>query len=78
MINAINIIDWDHFVQGAISTVVYAGLGLVLFCISYLLLVFILRRHNLNKHIDDHNTAAGIAVAGFLVAVALVVSGAIH
>ena len=64
--------------DGIFFTLVYSGVGLVLFLSSYMLLALLLRRYDLNKHIDEHNTAAGMALAGFFVAIALVVSGVIQ
>jgi uncharacterized membrane protein YjfL (UPF0719 family) len=45
---------------------------------GYLSLALLLRKHDLNKHLDEHNTAVGFALAGFFIAIALVVSGAIQ
>lgn len=64
--------------EGVFFTLVYSGVGLVLFLGSYMSLTLLLRRYDLNKHIDEHNAAAGAAVGGFFVAIALVVSGVIQ
>ena len=69
---------WDRFLEGALSTVVYSGIGIALFAGGYCALALLLRRHNLSKQIDEHNEAAGIALAGFFIALALVVSGVIQ
>jgi uncharacterized membrane protein YjfL (UPF0719 family) len=68
----------ENLAEGLISTLIYTGVGLALFVIGYLSLALLLRRHDLNKHIDEHNTAVGFALAGFFIAIALVVSGAIQ
>ncbi|MDR3231737.1 MAG: DUF350 domain-containing protein [Synergistaceae bacterium] len=69
---------WERLGEGVASTLIYAGVGLALFVIGYLLLAFLLRRYDLNRHLDEHNTAVGFALAGFFIAIALVVSGAIQ
>jgi uncharacterized membrane protein YjfL (UPF0719 family) len=71
---------WEagNLVEGLVATLIYTGIGLALFVIGYLALVLSLREHDLNKHIDEHNTAVGFALAGFFIAIALVVSGAIQ
>ena len=69
---------WNKFLSGAFSTILYTGIGIVLFMTGYAMLALLLRKYNLNKHIDDRNTAAGLALAGFFIAIALVVSGAIQ
>jgi uncharacterized membrane protein YjfL (UPF0719 family) len=71
-------LEGGNFVEGLASTLIYTGIGLVLFVIGYLALALLLRRHDLNKHIDEHNTAVGFALGGFFIAIALVVSGAIQ
>ena len=65
-------------VNGYLSSVLYTALGLVLFIAGYFLLTLLFKKWNLNKQIDEHNTALGVAVAGFFVAIAIVVSGAIQ
>ena len=69
---------WDRFIEGAISTILYSGVGIALFIGGYFMLSLLLRKHNLSGHIDRHNEAAGIALAGFFIALALVVSGVIQ
>lgn len=66
--------------SGIISTLEYWGIGVVLFIIGYYSLVLLCKamKVNLNKAIDDHNTAAGVAVAGFIIAIGIIISGAIQ
>lgn len=64
--------------NGIISTLIYSGVGVVLFIIGYYFLALLLKKYNLNKAIEEQNFAAGIALAGFLIAVGIVVSGAIQ
>lgn len=69
---------WDNLIRGVVSTLVYTGVGTALFTIAYLLLATLLRGRNLNRHLEERNTAAGIALAGFFIGIALAVSGAIQ
>lgn len=66
--------------SGIISTLEYWAIGLVLFILGYYALVFLCKmmKVDLNKVIDDHNTAAGVAVAGFIIAIGIIISGAIQ
>jgi uncharacterized membrane protein YjfL (UPF0719 family) len=66
--------------SGIISTLEYWAIGLILFIIGYYSLVLLCKvmKVNLNKVIDDHNTAAGVAVAGFIVAIGIIISGAMQ
>lgn len=64
--------------NGIVSTLIYSLIGLVLFIIGYFSLSLYFGRYKLNEHMDNGNRAAGIATAGFLIAIAIVVSGAIQ
>lgn len=66
--------------SGIISKLEYWAIGLVLFIFGYYSLVLLCRmmKVNLNKVIDDHNTAAGVAVAGFIIGIGIIISGAIQ
>ena len=70
--------QWGTIGGGILATLLYAGLGLALFVAGYLLLALLLRGYDLNRHIDEHNTAVGVALSGFFIAIALAVSGAIQ
>ncbi|MCD7899541.1 MAG: DUF350 domain-containing protein [Bacteroides sp.] len=65
---------------GIISTLQYWAVGLIIFVIGYYAMVFLCKAKgiNLNKAIDDHNAAAGIAMAGFIIALGIVISGAVQ
>lgn len=58
-----------------LSTIVYFAIGMVFCAIGYKLFD-IITPFDLSKEIDDHNIAAGLAVAGIFIGVAIVVSGA--
>lgn len=59
-----------------ISTIIYFVIGMFFCAIGYK--VFdIITPFDLNEEIDNHNMAAGLAVAGIFIAVAIVVSAAI-
>lgn len=57
-----------------IEIVIYLLIGLVFFVIGYKILSKN-KHYNLNEEIDNHNKAAGIMVAGFFIAMAIVMSG---
>lgn len=67
-------------ITGIISTLQYWAVGLIIFAIGYYTMVLLCKAKgiNLNKAIDDHNAAAGVAMAGFIVALGIVISGAIQ
>ncbi len=57
-----------------IEIVVFLLIGLVFFVIGYKVLSKN-KHYNLNEEIDNHNKAAGIMVAGYFIAMAIVLSG---
>lgn len=59
-----------------LSSIIYFAIGMVFCAIGYK--VFdIITPFDLNKEIDEHNVAAGLAVAGIFIGIAIVVSAAI-
>ncbi|WP_010681219.1 DUF350 domain-containing protein [Acetivibrio cellulolyticus] len=53
---------------------VYVAIG-VLFCIGGYFILAKNKHYNLNEEIDNHNKAAGIMVAGYFIAIAIIMSG---
>ena len=57
-----------------LEIVVYIVIGLAFFIVGYKVLAKN-KHYNLNEEIDNHNKAAGIMVAGYFIAVAIIMSG---
>ncbi|MBR1654558.1 MAG: DUF350 domain-containing protein [Clostridia bacterium] len=57
-----------------IEILVYLLIGLVFFIIGYKILSKN-KHYDLNEEIDNHNKAAGVMVAGFFIAIAIIMSG---
>ncbi len=57
-----------------IEIVIYLLIGLIFFIIGYKVLSKN-KHYNLNDEIDNNNRAAGIMVAGYFIAMAIVMSG---
>lgn len=53
---------------------IYMIIGLIFFVIGYKILQKN-KHYNLNEEIDNHNKAAGIMVAGYFIAIAIIMSG---
>ena len=59
-----------------VSSIIYFVIGMIFCALGYK--VFdIITPFDLNTEIDDHNVAAGLAVAGIFISIAIVVSAAI-
>ncbi|WP_432403220.1 DUF350 domain-containing protein [Wukongibacter sp. M2B1] len=59
-----------------ISSIIYFAIGMIFCAIGYKLFD-VITPFDLDKEIDNHNVAAGLAVAGIFIGVAIVVSAAI-
>lgn len=57
-----------------LEILIYVVLGLVFCIIGYKILAKN-KNYNLNEEIDNHNRAAGIMVAGYFIAIAIIMSG---
>lgn len=57
-----------------LEILIYVVLGLVFCIIGYKILAKN-KNYNLNEEIDNHNKAAGIMVAGYFIAIAIIMSG---
>ena len=68
----------EHFFWGIVGAVVYSILGIVILLVGFKIFD-IATPFDLNKEIaEDNNAAAGIAVAGMLIALGVIVAAAIH
>lgn len=57
-----------------LEIVIYILIGIV-FCIIGYKILSKNKHYNLDKEIDNHNKAAGIMVAGYFIAIAIIMSG---
>jgi len=66
------------FIRGAISSLLYSTIGLVMFGVAF----FIITRvapFSIRKEIeDDQNTSLGIVIGSVIIGIAMIVSAAIH
>ena len=70
-------IDWKHFGLLIIESLVFSIVGMVVLIVGYKVFDWV-TPYDLNKLIaDNNNTAAGVAVAGMLIALGLIVAAAI-
>ena len=68
----------QDFVQGVLTSAVYAAVGILFFVIGFFVVNAWHRKYALAEEIMRGNTAAGILVFGIFVGLSLVISGAVH
>ncbi|WP_036608316.1 DUF350 domain-containing protein [Oribacterium sp. P6A1] len=64
--------------QGVISTVEFAGIGVVALMIGYFIVDIVNRKFNFGVELSRKNEAAGIMIFGIFMGVAFIVSGVIQ
>ena len=74
---SIQISEHEGLVDGLISTVIFAGLGVVSMIIGYFLVDLINKKFNFGDELKAKNEAAGIMIFGIFLGVAFIVSGVI-
>lgn len=63
--------------EAIIATLLYTGMGILIMVVSIVLINALFKlnlRHELKK---DHNVAYGVAIAGFAVAISIIIAGTI-
>ena len=67
----------ESLARGVIETIVYGALGIVVLMVGFKVFDWV-TPFSLNKEIaEDNNVAAGVAVAGIMIALGLIVAAAI-
>lgn len=71
-------IEWDAVLKALVSSIVFSTIGLVFFAIAFVILQKVLP-FSIRKEIEeDQNTALGIVLGSIVIAIAMIVSAAIH
>lgn len=68
----------DVMFRGLVSSLLYSGVGLIVFVIGFYVIRLILP-YDVHKEIEqDQNTALGIVIGSFILGLAIIVAAAIH
>ena len=70
--------EQQELLGDVISTVMFAGLGIVAMIIGYFLVDLVNRKFNFGNELKEKNEAAGIMIFGIFMGVAFIVSGVIQ
>jgi putative membrane protein len=65
------------FVEALLSAAAFGGVGIILLMLGFVAFELVTRRLDVQKELADKNIAVGIAVAGLLISIALIVIRAI-
>lgn len=66
-----------NLAQGITLSIVYGLLGMVLLIGGYFIFDIVLKKIDFNEELKKNNISVGIVIAGFLIAVAIVIAAAI-
>lgn len=70
--------NWDAIGHAAVSSVVFALIGIVVFAFAFVLMTKV-APFSVKKEIEeDQNTALGIIMAGVIIGVAIIIAAAVH
>lgn len=74
------LVDFPRILHGVASSVIYSLLGLMILILGFKIFDLPwITPFSLNKEIaEDDNTAAGLVVAGLLIALGIIIAAAIH
>ena len=68
----------DNLAEAAISSAVFAAIGLVVFAIAWWIMVKV-APFSIKKEIEeDQNIALGVIMAGVIIGIALIIAAAVH
>ena len=65
-------------VKALVASLVYSLLGILILVVSFVVIEKLTPRTLWKEIIEEHNTALAIVAAAFMLAVALIISAAIH
>ncbi|QIX62711.1 DUF350 domain-containing protein [Hymenobacter lutimineralis] len=60
------------------ASIIYSVLGIVILVVSFIIIEKLTPRMLWKEIVEEHNTALAIVAAAFMIAVALIISSAIH
>lgn len=68
----------DNLAEAAVSSAVFAAIGLVVFAIAWWIMIKI-APFSIKKEIEeDQNTALGVIMAGVIIGISLIIAAAVH
>ncbi|HSN25448.1 MAG TPA: DUF350 domain-containing protein [Kofleriaceae bacterium] len=68
----------DNLAEAAVSSAVFAAIGLVVFAIAWWIMVKV-APFSIKKEIEeDQNVALGVIMAGVIIGIALIIAAAVH
>jgi putative membrane protein len=72
------VVKWDDIQNVLVSTVIFVALGLVVFALAFFFIT-VLAPFSVKKEIEeDQNTSLAILIGSVFIAIALIISAAIH
>ncbi len=70
--------SWDSLIKAAVSTLVFGGIGMLLFGLAFFIITRI-APFSIRKEIqDDQNTTLGILIGAVILGIAIIVAAAVH
>jgi len=69
--------NWAHLLHLVLQCLVFSAIGLVMFGIAFTMFEKLIKVSIKKEIVEDQNTSLGIAMAGMMIAIAIIVAAAI-
>lgn len=68
---------WEHLGHLILQCLIFSAIGLVMFAVSFVMFEKVIKVSIRKEIVEDQNTSLGIAMAGMMIAIAIIVAAAI-
>jgi putative membrane protein len=68
---------WEHLGHLILQCLIFSAIGLAMFGIAFLMFEKLIKVSIKKEIVEDQNTSLGIAMAGMMIAIAIIVAAAI-
>jgi len=68
----------ENFLIGALGSLMFGFIGMVLLFVSYFSFDFLLKRVDISEELNKGNISVAIVVASLLISIALIISSVVH
>lgn len=69
--------NWAHLVHLVLQCLIFSAIGLAMFGVAFVMFEKFIKVSIKKEIVEDQNTALGIAMAGMMIAMAIIVAAAI-
>lgn len=68
----------EHYLNGAIASILYSAIGIIMLLLSYLLIEKITPERSWKEIVENKNVALAIVFAAIIIGLSMIISAALH